>query len=595
MTAPSGGVDITGEVCLGPVCLVPLDADSPTLFGFPEFLAGLALMVLAWTIGDVRYRFRVRTAPLPLQVVTYAVVAAVGTFTLLTDLWLAEEWLVPRGSLLTPASWQALLGAVLLITFLTWAWFAFIRPPVFRKRNASRYAQTLYRAILRGSDSELAVVADELGRSARSLVQHATDSNRFDRGKLGDSDQEDAEEREIVSGYADDLLLLMADKRLCRAIVESAPGTALALFRAMNETEKYGIQVRTFCRNLVSEAFANKDSFLFHETEGYESGLIGYHRPLSREIFSNYRLVERVGSLLDPRFRQRTEWDSDQWAAYCRVVLMTLRDYAERGLWWQHSPVLYTSLENMKRAVSDLYELNEKPNTSWDEDVLGRLRVIVDFINNAVDVLDEVGVPNNLQKRVHRRPGPEETIYDRLSDLIAEVIFHASAVTAPTSLCWWVQHNSVWAELFGPTGLDGEAGGVVKFKVRRLLYNEIARMESFPNFKGAKILGFCLNVMGLELREDDRRQDSKALHKAMLSWTRKHYAWLHDYNPRVAEACLVEGIEYEVDEQKLVKTYPAEGLRREPRSVELSLNPPPADADNEVGRDDPPQEASPRG
>ncbi|WP_268894737.1 hypothetical protein [Hydrogenophaga sp. BPS33] len=35
--------------------------------------------------------------------------------------------------------------------------------------------------------------------------------------------------------------------------------------------------------------------------------------------------------------------------------------------------------------------------------------------------------------------------------------------------------------------LDGPAGKVVKFKVRRLLYDEIADMKRFPNVKGAKI------------------------------------------------------------------------------------------------------------
>ena len=101
------------------VCFIPLDTNGPKLFGFSEFLAGLALMVLAWTIADVRYRFRVRTAPLPLQGITFSVVAAVGILTLLTDLWRAEQWLVPQGNVLTPATWQALLGGLFLLTFLT--------------------------------------------------------------------------------------------------------------------------------------------------------------------------------------------------------------------------------------------------------------------------------------------------------------------------------------------------------------------------------------------------------------------------------------------------------------------------------------------
>lgn len=126
--------------CIAAVCFIPLDATAPKFFGFSEFLAGLALMVLAWTIADVRYRFRVRTAPIPLQGITFAVVAGVGVLTLLTDLWRAEQWLVPQGNLLTPASWQALLGGSFLLTFLTWTWFAFIRPPTYGRYNAERFA-----------------------------------------------------------------------------------------------------------------------------------------------------------------------------------------------------------------------------------------------------------------------------------------------------------------------------------------------------------------------------------------------------------------------------------------------------------------------
>ena len=152
--------------CIWKVCFIPLDANGPKFFGFSEFLAGLALMVLAWTIADIRYRFRIRTAPLPLQELTFAMVAAVGILTLLTDLWRAEQWLVPQGNILTPAIWQAILGGVFLFTFLTWAWFAFIRPPIFARRNAERFAQALYRVILKGSPSELAVIADEITPSA---------------------------------------------------------------------------------------------------------------------------------------------------------------------------------------------------------------------------------------------------------------------------------------------------------------------------------------------------------------------------------------------------------------------------------------------
>jgi hypothetical protein len=559
------------ENCIAGVCLIPLDAAAPKFFGFSEFLAGLALMVLAWTIADVRYRFRVRTAPIPLQGITFAVVAGVGVLTLLTDLWRAEQWLVPQGDLLTPASWQALLGGLFLLTFLIWTWFAFIRPPTYGRHNAERFAQTLYRFILKGSPTELAVIADELALSARSLVRHATDRGRFKNFGY----QREEEKKRIplkVEAYANDLLLLIADKKLCRAMVESSPGTALAIFRAIGETKKYGVQVETFGKNIVAEAIANKDSFLFHEAEGYHSGLIGYHKPLSQAMFSNYDMVETIGTLLDPDFAGQKEWDAEQWGAYCRAVLMALRNYVEDG-YRGHSYVLYRAKGYLEHAVFDLYKLDGVANSSWDDDIQARLRVVVKFIEDAVKILDSKGVPDDLPLRIRDKHGPMlETIYDHIASLIFEVIFAASAVTKPNDHCWWIQHNSVWGNLFNFQSLKGDAGKVVKFKVRRLLYDEVARMNEFANFKGAKIIGFCLNVMGLTVRTGDYDKDSRALQKAVLRWTRKNYVWLHQHAPRVADACLVDGMSYDTEGRRLVRTYPAEGLRRGQHYVYLDLD-----------------------
>ena len=563
--------------CYGPICFVPLDASAPRIFGFSEFLAALALMVLVWMIADSRYIFRIRTAPLPLQGVTFAVIATVGVLTLLTDLWRAEEWLVPRGTILTPASWQASLGGAFLLTFLGWVWFAFIRPPVYGRMTAKRYALVLYRVILKGSSDELAIIADEVARSAKSLIRYATD-----RGELkyfrrpGDTDNGARKIPPKVTLYADDILLLIADKRFCRAIVDSSPGTAWAVFHEIAEATKYGVQVDTFARNIVNEALLNKDSFLFHETEGYESGLIGYFKPLSQAMFSNYRMVEAIGTLFEPDLEKKEKWDSTQWKAYCRVVLMTFRDYVEKDF-VSHSYVLYRAKGDIEHAASGLYRLNGMARIPWDDDVQARLRVVVEFIKDAVEILDKSGVPDHSQLRVRKEHSRLGSFYDHIADMIYEVIFSASAVQSPVDLCWWIQHNSVWGELFNFNRLDGPAGAVVKFKVRRLIYDEVARMRSFPNFQGAKILGFCLNVMGLTLSDKDHDHDSKALHRAILAWTTRNYAWLHSYNPRVAEGCLVDGLTYDADNRRLVKTYPVEGLRRAPRYDYLPLDAPSAE------------------
>ena len=244
-----------------------------------------------------------------------------------------------------------------------------------------------------------------------------------------------------MTGYANQILLLIADKRFCRAIVGSSPGTALAAFIAIGETKKYGIQVGTFARNVVNEALTNRDSFLFHEAEGYDSGLIGYAKPLSQAMFSNYSMLETIGTLLDPAVEKKWKWDAVQWEAYCRVVLITFKDYVEKSL-WTHSFVLVRAMDNIQRAASDLYKVDGIPNIAWDEDVLARLRVVVEFIKDAVKILDKKKVPKHFSLRVREKTGVGN-VYDHLASMIVEVILYASSVKSPPRLSWWIQHNSV--------------------------------------------------------------------------------------------------------------------------------------------------------
>ena len=53
-----------------------------------------------------------------------------------------------------------------------------------------------------------------------------------------------------------------------------------------------------------------RDSFIYHETSGYDSGLIGHIKPLSNAIYSNYTLVDVQDNLLDMDYRAQEDWDA---------------------------------------------------------------------------------------------------------------------------------------------------------------------------------------------------------------------------------------------------------------------------------------------
>ena len=558
------------EHCLGSLCFVPLDAAKADLFGFSEYLATLALMVVAWTISDVRHRFRIATAPFPLHGLTFIAIASIGILTLLTDLWRYENWLVPKGPLLTPTIWQAILGAAFLLTFLIWAWLAFIKPPKFGKRNAKRFASFLYHKIIDGSPTEMAALAQELIRSVPALIRNAPNHRRMG----GYFPEETPSKPTEFQLYANDILLLIGDPRFCRTLVASSPGTILAIFQEIARSEKFGISIAQFGRNVVTAAIENQDSFMYHEAEGYDSGLLGYVKPVSQSIFGNYSMADQVDTLLDIDYRATQKWSAIEWEAYSRAVLAILKSYVDEGK-WQHSFILSRALSTIERSASDIYKINGLDDGNWDHDSVQRLGVSVHFCEEAIKILENVDSYDHVHLRI--RPGDPiyfESFFDRLVDLMLEIILSAAAVRKPRSLSWAVQYGTVWGRFFGGLSKNGKAAKIIKFKLRRKIYNEIVSATEWPNYKNIKLLSFCLNVMGLRPDEAGYQKESTVLHKALLAWTKRNFVILQKKSPQVFNDCLSDGLSYDARRCRLIATCEINAFRTEPECFYFNLERP---------------------
>lgn len=133
------------ESCWGLICFVSIEVMKMKIFGFAEFLAALALLAVLYTVTDIRYKFRVSTAPGLLVPATYGLIIFIGLGTLLTEVWVAQRWFAPKTAVLDLTLWQASLGLLFLGTFLTWTYYAYIRPPVFGYRNAERFTGEVVR------------------------------------------------------------------------------------------------------------------------------------------------------------------------------------------------------------------------------------------------------------------------------------------------------------------------------------------------------------------------------------------------------------------------------------------------------------------
>ena len=143
---------------------------------------------------------------------------------------------------------------------LAWLYYGYVRPPIFSTNNYKQFARELYKAILKGSDSELPAIANELARSASSLVEFSRPVRRHrhnDETKLNDT-------RELnVSDYAHDLIFLLGNRKFCRHIVASCPVTAIAFFEHRPD-KSYEIPM-VLLHPIFRGGNFNKDSILYHE------------------------------------------------------------------------------------------------------------------------------------------------------------------------------------------------------------------------------------------------------------------------------------------------------------------------------------------
>ena len=298
---------------------------------------------------------------------------------------------------------------------------------------------------------------------------------------------------------------MIADRKFCRHVVHSSPITALALFEEIAAQKKLDVPLETFAKNITSEAIANRDSFAYHEVEGYYTDHVGYHKPLTKSLYGNYVMVDALGHVFDVDYRERNRWDADQWETFCRLVLVTFKSYIDSGAATQHSFVLFRAAHEIQGSIHGLHKINGADSDWWTEQSVRQLNGVVKFAIEAIKILDaRKGTVYTMLRR--KEDNHHRDIYDLIAELVFGIVFEASSVKEPKDLCWAVQHNAVWSKFFESFSPDGPAAKIIKHKLRRLIYDEILKMSEWPNFKGARMLGIALNVLGL--RDNGTKHES---------------------------------------------------------------------------------------
>lgn len=537
------------------MCFVPAGSASGSIFGFSSFISALALLFVVYTIAGERYKFRIAIAPIPLYKTSFYMIPLIGIGVLISELWVNLGWLTPYFNF-SQSMWQAIFALLFLMIISLWAYYGFISPPKFGKRNYKQFMHQLYVRILEGNVDILKEIASEITPSIRHIVAYASG----DKGECKD--------------YAHDIILLLGNKRFCEVVAEYHPNLIIELYESLTTENIETLPFRQFTKNTATAAILNSNSLLHHEGDGFSSGLIGYIKPLSISMYGDIDKLETLNrqfaSPLDadlPFFNFKHE----QFQVYCDSALTAIESYLNKGWWRIHSDAINNAFSKIKDNSSYLHEINSNPTNYYDLECYKNFRVAVKFVTSTIELLEKHPsvadfTPHKLRKR--KTDGYQlPDLYDLVAKLMFDLTFTAATVRVDKDTCWSIQYNSCWSDFIGHR--DSTVSYYILKKYYRLMYEEIKRMEKSPNFKSARILGFCLNIFGVKIpTKADYGKEYYSLRKVIIHWTIHNYENIKKEYTRVAEACLIGGITYE--DKKLTKTYGL-GIRDEATKETLEL------------------------
>jgi hypothetical protein len=326
-------------------------------------------------------------------------------------------------------------------------------------------------------------------------------------------------------------------------------------------------------RNTSRAFFRNKGSAIYLEESGYDSGLMGYVKQVSTAMYGDFQTVERCASdgqsPFDLNYRELATFDGDQAEALSRCALLFFDSYLEETEGREHSYALARLMSELDSLVNGLERLNDPASRGWPNSEEERLDAVVDFIRGATKSLEEHATPPQPLRVREQTYGKDP--YQYIAELIFEIIIKSTSVNTSDFIAWHVQHNSIWSRVFRNGNNRAEA--IIRKRLFRLMFDEIKRMDEFPNFKGARILAYCLNVLGLNPgnRHDGYDRHDYPLRKLAHDWIKSNYRNLLENHPKVAEACLTFRVEYDAENHRLMKTYSDE-TRKEPNRSFLELD-----------------------
>lgn len=545
--------------------------DYAPLLDISGFLGILAFSVAVFTLTSPRFQIRQATAIIPFRPLFFSTLLVSAVISFSIEALIIYEVRFPN--FLNPNTINYLIAATISALIIYWMKICFIQPPRFSKFTAKQFFKQTYVHIANGSREEMLAVAREIMREAPRLIHYTP------RLKQHHFRNETPLKLSALQTHAYYLNSLLSDTRFCDAIAKEIPSFPAHMVEVAVELKRYDAPIQLMVKRTVIAMLSNPGSALFVENEWLNQGFIGNTKPITRSIFGNWHLLESyelgLEAPLDLNYPYARSWDTDTWRVYFGMAREYVRGLTSKGQanWDTHG--IRHILQTTKNAFEQLGDLKKYEDTFSPNNPRWHAREANEFLRDLVKAFDKSDGSVGFDRKDDFRRGRD--LSSDIANLYFESIFNAAQVNTKEFRMWDVQRNTVWAAIGDHEVRDTRIMKMVRRKLRRMIWDEIVRMDDFPNYKGAAYIRFCLNVLGFydpsAHRKDSFERDNWVLAKVVTRWVKENYQMISVSHPPVAEAMLPANIEYDRDAQTLVRTHD-DTLTGVPRLKIFALDPP---------------------
>lgn len=293
------------------------DPEKPTTyFTIGQLVSVVALLVTFLGLAKPIVLFRLRTARVSIR--TFKSLGAAGISCVFLSALLPLP-LIPYPAwpvLGYPIFWEFLAGLILTISSICFIKITHTKA-VFRRDNAQAFMEGCQSIIAKGNEETLAALAEEIEGSIRPAILEC--AAFLAKRREAEAAQEPIEPSTFTR-TAFTLFELWSDKEFCRSVVCKVPTTAVKFFEQVRQELNqphliYQTQpARSFCDQLLQQAFLNHNSILYRE-EHY-SGL-GFFMPFTKAVFLDYKFVDGFYRPLQswwPTGRDAESWQIKRYA-----------------------------------------------------------------------------------------------------------------------------------------------------------------------------------------------------------------------------------------------------------------------------------------